>query len=166
MPAWGSELLVGHRLRLDLGDTRDLLECLKEVGLGRMARLLPWPEGVERHSGEELEVEASTADGAGDNSALELLELGQILVHDIGNLNQRLGAVLAAAIVLPLAPPLTADILEAHLAASHLGHHAGRRRASHAGVGHADHQRGRGGRESKDGGELHVGFASRNGFSD
>ena len=116
VPAWGSELLVGHRLRLDLGDSRDLLECLKEVRLGRMARLLPWAEGVERHSGEELEVEASTADGAGDDSALELLELGQILVHDIRNLNQRLGAVLAAAIVLPLAPAST----DAHMPPSYV----------------------------------------------
>ena len=43
-----SEDLVRHCLRLHLRDAVDLLELLEELGLGRVARLLPWAEGVER----------------------------------------------------------------------------------------------------------------------
>ena len=43
-----SEDLVRHCLRLHLRDAVDLLELLEELGLGRVARLLPRAEGVER----------------------------------------------------------------------------------------------------------------------
>ena len=43
-----SEDLVRHCLRLHLRDAVDLLELLEELGFGRVARLLPWAEGVER----------------------------------------------------------------------------------------------------------------------
>ena len=43
-----SKHLVGHRLGLDLRHAVNLLELLEELGLGRVARLLPWAEGVER----------------------------------------------------------------------------------------------------------------------
>ena len=43
-----SEDLVRHCLRLHLRDAVDLLELLEELGLGRVARLLPRAAGVER----------------------------------------------------------------------------------------------------------------------
>ena len=43
-----SEDLVRHCLRFHLRDAVDLLELLEELGLGRVARLLPRAEGGER----------------------------------------------------------------------------------------------------------------------
>ena len=127
-----SEDLVRHCLRLHLRDAVDLLELLEELGLGRVARLLPRAEGVERDlvrvgvragrvwesalpfsalrfiqgkcpfeavaSGDrrgELEVEAAAAHGAVDDGALERLKLGQVLVDEIGDLDEGRRASLA-----------------------------------------------------------------------
>jgi len=127
-----SEDLVRHCLRLHLRDAVDLLELLEELGLGRVARLLPRAEGVERDlvrvgvragrvwesvlpssalsfiqgkcpfeavaSGDrrgELEVEAAAAHGAVHHGALERLKLGQVLVDEIGDLDEGRRASLA-----------------------------------------------------------------------
>lgn len=71
--------------------------------LRRMACLFPGTKSGERHGRGQLEVEAPATDGAVDNRALEFLELWQVLVHNVGDLHERLRGGLATAVILPLA---------------------------------------------------------------
>ena len=52
-------------------------------------------ESGERHRRGDLEVEATAAHGAVDHGALEGLQLGQVLVDEIGNLDEGCRASLA-----------------------------------------------------------------------
>ena len=77
-----------------------------------MARLLPRPERVKRDGRAQLEVQAAAADSTVDDRAIECLQLGEVLVDEVGDVDERLRRGLAAAVVLPLAPPLAADVLK------------------------------------------------------
>ena len=71
--------------------------------LRRVARFLPRAKRREWNCRGELEVEATATDSAVDNSAIEVLELWQKLIHDVGDFHERLRGGLATAVVLPLA---------------------------------------------------------------
>ena len=58
-------------------------------------RRLPRAEGGERHSRGKLEVEAAATHGTVDHGALEALQLGQVLVDEVGDLDEGRRAALA-----------------------------------------------------------------------
>ncbi|CAH0367424.1 unnamed protein product, partial [Pelagomonas calceolata] len=102
---------VRDRLRLDLGHAGDRLELGDEVRLRRVAGLLPGAVALEGLRDHDLEVEAAAADEAVHRHAVDLLELGQVLIQHFGAGLERRARRLVA---LVLAAPLAAHTVKLH----------------------------------------------------
>ena len=108
------DLNIGDGLGLNLRNTLDGLELLKERTLGLMSALFPGSERIQRHGNHELEVEASSANEAVDLDAVaDSLDFGKVLIDDLGDFLQRFGRGLVTTV---LASPLTAHAVELHRA--------------------------------------------------
>lgn len=143
---------VGDGLGFHLRNSIDGLDLLQEGLLGLVATLLPCAEIFEWHSDHELKIEASSANKAVHRDAVrDGLDLREDLFDSLGDLLQRFGSRL---VPLVLAPPLTADPVEAHGTVGQVNVQ-GRGVAGEGGPGRGE-GRGRGSEHREDGdGSLH-----------